>query len=368
LKTYIHGYYCPSDIELNILEKESNRKILEALKDAYPSGKNAHELAEITGLPIKTIYAQLNELSRGGFITELPKISNTRRGRPQTHHSSPATIVEEYVDNLQQRQRSRFVIEDTKGIYSIYDEDAAGKMNQKKRSISLPPGNVVYSNEFIEVWHKIVGKEEEDELCTALLNFLEKILRRISESNDDDKIRRIAPSSSTTTSSSLSSAQSKQIDENYCCSLCGLNHEARDFIRAMLLYLFDQLEENSKFIKLLKNNQFLTQEDYQRLAEKIEARNQVLAEEVKKGCNHIIDVTGNNDRHISPITAGCEECEIEKTQWVGLRLCLTCGHVGCCDSSIGLHATKHFVNTGHPVMVALPDKPWKWCYIHKVYG
>jgi hypothetical protein len=222
----------------------------------------------------------------------------------------------------------------------------------------------VYSNEFIEVWYKIVEKEEENELY-SFLNFLDKTLRRISESKDDDKIRRIAPSSS------LSSAKSKQIGENYCCcSLCGLNHEARDFIRAMLLYLFDQLEENSKFIKLLKNNQFQTQEAYQRLTEKIKARNQVLVEEeqVKKGCNHIIDVTGNNDRHISPRTAGCEECEIEKTQWVGLRLCLICGHVGCCDSSIGLHATKHFVNTGHPVMVALPNKPWKWCYIHKVYG
>src|SRR5215212_11452830 len=180
------------------------------------------------------------------------------------------------------------------------------------------------------------------------LNFLDKTLRRISESKDDDKIRRIA------SSSSLPSAKSKQIGENYCCySLCGLNHEARDFIQAMLLYLFDQLEENSKFIKLLKNNQFLTQEAYQRLAEKIEARNQVLVEEeqVKKGCNHIIDVTDNNDRHISLRTAGCEECEIEKSQWVGLRLCLICGHVGCCDSSIGLHATKHFVNTGHPVML-----------------
>ena len=45
--------------------------------------------------------------------------------------------------------------------------DEAGKMNQKKRSIPLPPGNVVYSNEFIEVWYKIVEKEEEDELCTV---------------------------------------------------------------------------------------------------------------------------------------------------------------------------------------------------------
>ena len=50
----------------------------------------------------------------------------------------------------------------------------------------------------------------------------------------------------------------------------------------MLLYLIDQLEESSKFVKLLKNNQFLTQEAYQRIAEKIEARNQVLAEEEKK--------------------------------------------------------------------------------------
>jgi uncharacterized UBP type Zn finger protein len=160
--------------------------------------------------------------------------------------------------------------------------------------------------------------------------------------------------------------------EDYCCSLCGLNHEARDFILAMLLYLIDQLEESSRFVKLLKNNQFLTQEAYQRIAEKIEARRyQVLmAEEEKKSCKHFVDIHNNADKQsISPKTSeGCEECQKEKTQWVGLQMCLNCGHVGCCDSSIGLHATKHFVNTGHPVMVALPNRPWKWCYIHKVYG
>jgi uncharacterized UBP type Zn finger protein len=47
---------------------------------------------------------------------------------------------------------------------------------------------------------------------------------------------------------------------------------------------------------------------------------------------------------------------------------LICGHVGCCDSSIGLHATKHFERTGHPVMIALPNKSWKWCYVHKQYS
>ena len=44
------------------------------------------------------------------------------------------------------------------------------------------------------------------------------------------------------------------------------------------------------------------------------------------------------------------------------------GHVGCCDSSVELHATKHFVNTRHPVMVALLNKPWKWCYIHNIFN
>ena len=48
-------------------------------------------------------------------------------------------------------------------------------------------------------------------------------------------------------------------------------------------------------------------------------------------------------------------------------MCLVCGHVGCCDSSEGLHATRHFKQAGHPVMIALPNKPWKWCYVHKKY-
>ena len=67
-------------------------------------------------------------------------------------------------------------------------------------------------------------------------------------------------------------------------------------------------------------------------------------------CEHF----GDAKEGTSPNTEGCEECEKEKTPWVAIRMCLTCGHVGCCDSSIGRHATKHHEETGHPVMVALP--------------
>lgn len=60
---------------------------------------------------------------------------------------------------------------------------------------------------------------------------------------------------------------------------------------------------------------------------------------------------------------GCEECLKDGSKWVHLRLCLTCGHVGCCDSSPNRHATRHFQKTGHPVIEDYPDKAWKWCYI-----
>jgi uncharacterized UBP type Zn finger protein len=84
-----------------------------------------------------------------------------------------------------------------------------------------------------------------------------------------------------------------------------------------------------------------------------------------KRCEHF---AGIDENKVSPRTSTCEECEREGINWVALRMCLECGHVGCCDSSIGLHATNHFNQTGHPVMIALPNKSWKWCYIHKQYS
>ncbi|WP_420121105.1 Na+/H+ antiporter [Nakamurella sp.] len=66
---------------------------------------------------------------------------------------------------------------------------------------------------------------------------------------------------------------------------------------------------------------------------------------------------------------GCADCFREGTRWVHLRLCLTCGNVGCCDSSVGRHATRHFNDTAHPVMRSFePGEAWRWCYVHEVLG
>jgi len=63
-------------------------------------------------------------------------------------------------------------------------------------------------------------------------------------------------------------------------------------------------------------------------------------------------------------TDGCEECLALGQEWVQLRKCVECGHVGCCDSSIGKHATKHYHATGHPVIrSAEPGADWKYCYV-----
>ncbi|WP_153347738.1 Na+/H+ antiporter [Nocardia aurantia] len=65
----------------------------------------------------------------------------------------------------------------------------------------------------------------------------------------------------------------------------------------------------------------------------------------------------------------CAECVAQGLVWVHLRMCLTCGHVACCDSSPGNHATGHFHTTGHPVMRSVePGESWRWCYLDEILG
>ncbi len=79
-------------------------------------------------------------------------------------------------------------------------------------------------------------------------------------------------------------------------------------------------------------------------------------------CEHL-----NGIEPVPPQTAGCEECIKKGARWLHLRLCLTCGHVGCCDSSPGRHATKHFHHEGHPLIASFePGERWAWCYVDEL--
>jgi len=80
-------------------------------------------------------------------------------------------------------------------------------------------------------------------------------------------------------------------------------------------------------------------------------------------CSHLGSIL--TDQPNTP--EGCEECLAMGDTWVHLRLCRTCGHVGCCDQSKNKHATKHFRSTAHPVMSSFqPGETWSWCYVDQV--
>jgi uncharacterized UBP type Zn finger protein len=68
-----------------------------------------------------------------------------------------------------------------------------------------------------------------------------------------------------------------------------------------------------------------------------------------------------------PRTQGCEECLKMGDTWVHLRRCVSCGHIGCCDSSKNRHATKHFRGTEHPVVQSFqPGEAWRWCFVDEI--
>jgi uncharacterized UBP type Zn finger protein len=71
---------------------------------------------------------------------------------------------------------------------------------------------------------------------------------------------------------------------------------------------------------------------------------------------------------VTPGSSGCEECLATGDTWVNLRMCLLCGHVGCCDQSKNKHATRHYRETGHPLIQAVGGwEDWAWCYEDEVY-
>jgi uncharacterized UBP type Zn finger protein len=80
-------------------------------------------------------------------------------------------------------------------------------------------------------------------------------------------------------------------------------------------------------------------------------------------CAHLDQV-----QDVVPSGDGCKECLELGDWWVHLRLCMTCGHVGCCDNSKGQHATKHAHATNHPIIRSFePGEDWFYCYPDELF-
>lgn len=80
-------------------------------------------------------------------------------------------------------------------------------------------------------------------------------------------------------------------------------------------------------------------------------------------CEHVDQI-----ERVEPSGSGCEECLKAGDSWVDLRLCLSCGKVGCCDSSPNRHASKHAAESEHPIVQSFqPGESWRWCYVDEMY-
>jgi len=80
-------------------------------------------------------------------------------------------------------------------------------------------------------------------------------------------------------------------------------------------------------------------------------------------CTHVDQISNPK-----PNAKGCGDCLKTGDTWVELRLCESCGHVDCCDSSKNTHATKHFKSSHHPIIKSFePGEDWGWCYVDQVY-
>jgi len=75
-------------------------------------------------------------------------------------------------------------------------------------------------------------------------------------------------------------------------------------------------------------------------------------------CEHIVNI-----QDVTPAADGCQDCLKMGDSWVHLRLCMTCGYVGCCDDSKNKHATHHFHKMNHPVITSYEKgENWVWCF------
>jgi uncharacterized UBP type Zn finger protein len=81
-------------------------------------------------------------------------------------------------------------------------------------------------------------------------------------------------------------------------------------------------------------------------------------------CSHLDSITV---LQLADSVAGCQDCLREGGVWLHLRICLGCGHVGCCDDSPHRHASAHYRSSGHPLIRSLePGEDWSWCYVDTV--
>jgi hypothetical protein len=221
MSRYIAGYYGKDEKAAKDLSNTKARKILDALETLYPWGATIPEIAKEAKLSDNTVYNYLqNELLTFSMQEEERKKSKSG----------------EY---LAGRGPGRYNIENY-SFTLIKNRGFAGQLSR---------GCVNYNPDFIEVWNLVVEKVRIEEIHSLLVKLLVSIFSKMDSLSFDRKIKDLRPR--------LESRKRGGERKDMICSHCGINHEARDFIRAILLHLIDGLETNDEYIKFLLGKKFL---------------------------------------------------------------------------------------------------------------
>ncbi len=157
-----------------------------------------------------------------------------------------------------------------------------------------------------------------------------------------------------TTPFHISSPELKQAGASY---VVAADKAANDLLITKILHHYgvaeNKIESYLERLDSMTTGEGMTQPDVIQLTEKQFGSTK---------CSHTTQVNA-----VLPSAQGCEECLKTGDTWVHLRLCMTCGHVGCCDSSKNKHAAKHFQEVGHPLMRSIEKgESWAWCYVDRV--
>jgi|GEM_PF-2596013 len=255
MNTYVEGRYFSSDEEMDVLKNPPERMILKRLSDAYPARRTAKQLEEDfrenTDIVKSTIHAKLIELRKKFFIYELNKQQEgelkRRRGPLGPLHD---------LAKKENPTSAKYVIEEVpNSLYRILP-------------YHLAPGYVQYNEHFETAWNYIIKnqmieKELFDNLRRSILRILETIFGIVNNSESQPmEISRIAPVGMLNPDARMRQRGIMPYD-NLFCSNCGIDHEARNFMRAILLHLLDDVEMTHDFIDFFKKHGIVNTHGYE---------------------------------------------------------------------------------------------------------
>ena len=182
----------------------------------YPKGITITEISKQTHTSANTVYNSLKSLEDAGFI--MKKKDKSSRGRPGA--AAPTSDDRSFKYYIENRN------------FALKDDN-----------YQFAPGYTKYTSNFLYAWNQLVEKNQLDDVYSLLIKILRPVMTKITSSGDPI-LKQLRPNA----------------EKSMLCQFCGVNHDARDFIRATLLHILDQFETSSMFMDFFNEQQFISRD------------------------------------------------------------------------------------------------------------